>query len=68
MTEANMLVVGDLDEVFIPRPHDLLVNLKETRATLESLLSSLPDMFKDNLSTGSALGPALEAGSKLMVK
>lgn len=66
--EANMLVVADLDDIFLPRPTDLLINLKEARDALETLFNSLPDMFKDSTSTSSALGPALQAGSKLMVR
>jgi protein transport protein SEC24 len=66
-TEAEMLVVSDLDDVFLPKPTDLLVNLTEARASLEALLGRLGDMFKDSHSVGSAAGPALQAGYKLIV-
>lgn len=66
-TEANMLVVSDVDDVFLPKPNDLLVNLTESRASIESLLGRLHEMFQDNHVVGSALGPALQAGLKLMV-
>lgn len=62
-----MLVVSDLDDVFLPKPTDLLVNLSEARPALESLLGRIGEMFQDNSIIGSALGPALQAGSKLMV-
>lgn len=62
-----MLVVSDVDDVFLPKPTDLLLNLAEARAGLESLLGRLNDMFADNHTVGSALGPALQAGFKLMV-
>lgn len=62
-----MLVVSDLDDVFLPKPTDLLVNLAEARASLESLLGRLSEMFQENHTIGSALGPALQAGFKLMV-
>jgi hypothetical protein len=62
-----MLVVSDVDDVFLPKPTDLLVNLTEARASIEQLLGRLHEMFQDNLSTGCALGPALQAGFKLMV-
>ncbi|CAD6886314.1 unnamed protein product [Tilletia controversa] len=45
-TDAEMLVVSDLDDVFLPKPNDLLVNLAEARAGLESLLTRFADMFK----------------------
>jgi protein transport protein SEC24 len=63
-----MLVVSDVDDVFLPKPTDLLVNLAEARQALESLLGRLNDMFQENHTVGSALGPALQAGYKLMVR
>jgi len=63
-----MLVVSDIDDVFLPKPTDLLVNLAESRASLESLLGRVGEMFQDNTVIGSALGPALQAGFKLMVR
>ncbi|KZT71854.1 hypothetical protein DAEQUDRAFT_763356 [Daedalea quercina L-15889] len=65
-TDSSMLVVSDIDDVFLPKPTDLLVNLSEARAPLEALLGRLGDMFADNNTIGSALGPALQAGFKLM--
>lgn len=62
-----MLVVSDVEDVFLPKPTDLLVNLAEAKASLESLLGRINDMFQDNHTVGSALGPALQAGFKLMV-
>jgi len=62
-----MLVVSDVDDVFLPKPNDLLINLTESRQSLESLLGRINDMFQDNHTVGSAMGPALQAGFKLMV-
>lgn len=62
-----MLVVSDIDDVFLPKPNDLLVNLTESRTALEALLGKLNEMFIENHVLGSALGPALQAGFKLMV-
>ena len=62
-----MLVMSDIDDVFLPKPNDLLVNLSECRASLESLLGRLNDMFAENHTVGSALGPALQSGFKLIV-
>ncbi|EKM58042.1 uncharacterized protein PHACADRAFT_252008 [Phanerochaete carnosa HHB-10118-sp] len=64
--ESSMLVVSDVEDVFLPKPTDLLVNLSEARASLEALLGRLGDMFQDNHIIGSALGPALQAGFQLM--
>lgn len=62
-----MLVVSDLDDVFLPKPNDLLVNLNEARAGIEALLGRLSDMFQESHTVGSALGPAMQAGFKLIV-
>jgi hypothetical protein len=67
-TEPTMLVVGDLDDVFLPMPTDLLVSLTEARAGIESLLGRLSDMFKETQIVGSAMGPALQAAYKLIVR
>ncbi|CAL1699436.1 unnamed protein product [Somion occarium] len=64
--ESSMLVVSDIDDVFLPKPTDLLVNLQEARPALETLLGRLSDMFQDNHTVGSALGPALQAGFQMM--
>jgi len=63
-----MLVMSDVDDVFLPKPNDLLVNLSECKAAVESLLGRLNDMFADNHTIGSALGPALQSGFKLIVR
>ncbi|KAK8044825.1 hypothetical protein PG993_004849 [Apiospora rasikravindrae] len=64
--ETSMLVVSDLDEPFLPVPQDLLVPLTESRASIESFLSKLPEMFQNNQNNGSAMGSALRAGHKLI--
>ena len=47
--EINMMVVSDLDDVYLPRPNDLLVNLSESRKPLESLLERVNEMFASEL-------------------
>ena len=64
--ETNMLVVSDLDDPFLPVPHDLLVPLTESRSSIENFLTKLPDMFQNNQNSGSAMGSALKAGHKLI--
>ncbi|KAG8763733.1 COPII subunit [Ceratobasidium sp. 423] len=65
-TDITQLVVSDLEDVFLPKPTDLLINLTEARAGIESLLGRLNDMFQDSHAIGSALGPALQAAYKLI--
>ncbi|KFA72368.1 hypothetical protein S40288_05588 [Stachybotrys chartarum IBT 40288] len=64
--ETSMLVVSDLDEPFLPVPHDLLVPLTESRQSIEKFLQKLPLMFQNNQSNGSCMGSALRAGHKLI--
>jgi protein transport protein SEC24 len=65
-TDPTMLVVSDLEDVFLPKPQDLLVNAQEARPALENLLGRLSDMFADTYTTGSALGAGLQAAFKLV--
>ncbi len=67
-TDSNMLVVSDIEDVFLPKPSDLLVNLAEARTSLEGLLGRVHDMFQENSIIGNALGPALQAAFKLLVR
>ncbi|KAL1844114.1 hypothetical protein VTJ49DRAFT_4966 [Mycothermus thermophilus] len=64
--ETSMLVVSDLDEPFLPVPHELLVPLTECRQSIENFLTKLPDMFANNQNNGSCMGSALRAGHKLI--
>lgn len=67
LTQPQMLVVSDLDDIFVPLPDDLLVNLSESRSVVEAFLDSLPSMFQDNVNLESAFGPALKAAFMVMV-
>uniref|UniRef100_A0A8C8UGW7 SEC24 homolog A, COPII coat complex component n=1 Tax=Peromyscus maniculatus bairdii TaxID=230844 RepID=A0A8C8UGW7_PERMB len=66
LSQPQMLIVSDIDDVFIPMPENLLVNLNESKELVQDLLKSLPQMFSKTLETQSALGPALQAAFKLM--
>ncbi|KAM8848153.1 protein transport protein Sec24B [Synchiropus picturatus] len=66
LSQPQMLVVSDIDDVFIPSHDSLMVNLKESKELVTDLLKSLPGMFSQSRETHSALGPALQAAFKLM--
>ncbi|KAG2695881.1 hypothetical protein I3843_07G033700 [Carya illinoinensis] len=66
LTQPQMMVVSDLDDIFVPLPDDLLVNLSESRSVVEAFLDSLPSMFNDNANVESAFGPALKAAFMVM--
>uniref|UniRef100_A0A8C8RQG4 SEC24 homolog B, COPII coat complex component n=1 Tax=Pelusios castaneus TaxID=367368 RepID=A0A8C8RQG4_9SAUR len=66
LSQPQMLIVSDIDDVFLPTPDSLLVNLHESKELIKDLLSALPNMFTNTRETHSALGPALQAAFKLM--
>ncbi|XP_042053619.1 protein transport protein Sec24-like At3g07100 [Salvia splendens] len=68
LMQPQMMVISDLDDVFVPLPDDLLVNLSESRNVVEAFLDSLPSMFQDNMNVESAFGPALKAAFTVMSK
>ncbi|ORZ20742.1 hypothetical protein BCR42DRAFT_322049 [Absidia repens] len=62
----QMLVVADLEDVFLPQPTGLFANLTRHKEGVKSLLEKLPDMFKDTVNVNNALGPALQAAFKML--
>ncbi|KAG7274243.1 hypothetical protein CRUP_035646 [Coryphaenoides rupestris] len=66
LSQPQMLVVSDIDDIFIPSHDSLMVNLKDSLELVKCLLTSLPAMFRDSQETHSALGPALQAAHQLM--
>ncbi|CAM8944634.1 unnamed protein product [Rhodiola kirilowii] len=66
LTQPQMMVVSDLDDIFVPLPDDLLVNLSESKIVVEAFLDSLPSMFQDNMNVESAFGSALRAAFMIM--
>ncbi|CAN6818387.1 unnamed protein product [Brassica oleracea] len=66
LSQPQMMVVSDLDDIFVPLPDDLLVNLSESRNVVEAFLDSLPLMFQNNVNVESAFGPALKAAYMVM--
>lgn len=63
-----MMVIADLDELFIPIPDELLVNLSDSREIIETLLDSLPTIHQNARSAETAMGPAIRVAFKLMVR
>uniref|UniRef100_A0A6I8N7E9 SEC24 homolog B, COPII coat complex component n=1 Tax=Ornithorhynchus anatinus TaxID=9258 RepID=A0A6I8N7E9_ORNAN len=66
LSQPQMLVVSDIEDIFLPTPDSLLVNLHESKELIKDLLNALPNMFTNTRETHSALGPALQAAFKLM--
>jgi protein transport protein SEC24 len=45
LSAPQMLVVSDIQDIIMPLPEDLLVNLQDSRKVVETLLDNLPSMF-----------------------
>ena len=61
-SQPTQLTVCDVDDVFLPSPTDILVNLQENNGLVRQLLEALPEMFANSYITESALGAALQVG------
>ncbi|XP_077448833.1 protein transport protein Sec24A isoform X2 [Stigmatopora argus] len=66
LSQPQMLIVSDIDDIFLPKPDSLLVNLNESKELVQDLLKSLPTLFEKTMETQSALGSALQAAFKLL--
>ncbi|KAG2111951.1 Sec23/Sec24 trunk domain-containing protein [Suillus discolor] len=59
---ASMIVVSDLEEVFVPLREGLFVDPWKSRTAIEGLLKALPERYLDTVIDNAALGGALLAG------
>lgn len=66
VSQPQEMIMLDIDDVFLPCPDNLLVNLKEREELVRDLLAQLPTKFQGTHDTNSALGAALQAAYKLM--
>ncbi|KAI9316076.1 Sec23/Sec24 trunk domain-containing protein [Dichotomocladium elegans] len=66
LSEPQMLVVSDLEDIFLPSPTHLLVSLSESKGLITNFLEKLPDMFKDTANVNNALGSALQAAFQIV--
>ncbi|XP_046813506.1 protein transport protein Sec24A [Vespa crabro] len=66
VSQPHEMIMLDVDDVFLPCPDNLIVNLKEREELVKDLLAQLPTKFQGTHDTNSALGAALQAAYKLM--
>lgn len=64
--QPYQMIVTDIDDIYLPCPNDLLVNLNESKKLVIDLLEKLPTKFTSSQETSSALGAALQAAYKLV--
>uniref|UniRef100_A0A7S4UIX6 Uncharacterized protein n=1 Tax=Alexandrium monilatum TaxID=311494 RepID=A0A7S4UIX6_9DINO len=75
LSQPQMLVVSDLEDLFLPLPDDILVPISESESAIMSLLDSLPAIFGETKVNESCLGSAVKGaflamkhiGGKLLV-
>eukprot|EP01027_Heterolobosea_sp_BB2_P004714 GEZU01007253.1.p1 GENE.GEZU01007253.1~~GEZU01007253.1.p1 ORF type:complete len:1060 (-),score=283.26 GEZU01007253.1:92-3271(-) len=67
LSQPQMLVVSDLEDVLLPLPSDLLVNLNESRTVVDALLTRLENgMFATTANVEVAFGAAMDAALKVL--
>lgn len=66
VSQPHEMIMLDIEDVFLPCPENLIVNLKEREELVRDLLAQLPTKFQGTHDTNSALGAGLQAAYKLM--
>ncbi|KAI9340889.1 Sec23/Sec24 trunk domain-containing protein [Obelidium mucronatum] len=61
LEQPHMLVVPDVNDMFVPLNEGFLVDPWESRTVIENLLNSLPSLFEGNRVSESILGAAAQA-------
>lgn len=62
LAQPQMMVVGDVHEMFMPLLDGFLVDPEESAAVIDSLMEQIPAMFAESRETETILLPALQAG------
>jgi len=57
-----MMVVGDVQDMFMPLLEGFLCDPVESEAVIDSLMEQIPTMFADTRETETVLAPAIQAG------
>lgn len=62
LAQPQMMVVGDVQDVFMPLLDGFLCDPEESESLIDSLMSQIPTMFGDTRETETILAPAIQAG------
>lgn len=62
LAQPQMLVVGDIQDVFMPLLDGFLCDVEESETVIDSLMAQIPQMFVDTRETETILAPAIQAG------
>ncbi|KAI7863803.1 uncharacterized protein EV154DRAFT_534543 [Mucor mucedo] len=66
--QATMMVVSDINDVFVPLSNGLFVDPKESRLLIEGLLDQLPTLYENTMTPNAAFGSAVQVGILAMKK
>lgn len=61
----SIFVLPDIEDLHLPVPADLLVNLDESRALVDQMLDSIPRMYSNNKDPENSFGPALNVAIQI---
>ncbi|KAI9232353.1 MAG: Sec23/Sec24 trunk domain-containing protein [Podila humilis] len=61
LDQAQMLVVPDVSDMFVPLSEGFLVNPETSQTIVESMLDMLPHLFAENKTTEPVIGAAVQA-------
>nr|XP_019601364.1 PREDICTED: protein transport protein Sec24C isoform X1 [Rhinolophus sinicus]XP_019601365.1 PREDICTED: protein transport protein Sec24C isoform X1 [Rhinolophus sinicus] len=66
LAQPQMMVVSDVADMFVPLLDGFLVNVRESRAVITSLLDQIPEMFADTRETETVFAPVIQAGMEAL--
>lgn len=62
----KQMVVSDIEDVFLPIPSSLMINIVDNREVIDSFLELLPTTHKDTKNTDTCTGNALQFAGSLL--
>lgn len=62
LTRPQLMVVSDLEDMFVPLLDGFFVKFSESEALIDSLMAQIPEMAADCRETEVVLGPVIQAG------
>lgn len=62
LSQPQVLVVSDVQDMFMPLLDGFLVGLDEAGALIDNLMEQIPQMYADSRETETILGPVIQAG------
>ena len=67
LAQPQMMVVGDIQDVFMPLLDGFLCDVEESESVIDGLMTQIPAMFADTRETETILAPAIQAGLEALM-